>query len=122
DTRLQHESLTTTAYHEIRRRIVSLEFEPGSRLNIDKLAREFGISPTPLREALNRLAAQKFIRVETYKGFSVEPLLDEPQLKNLYALRQLLELYAIEVAPANIDRKSIAGLRQAVSQMERLTS
>ena len=76
DGRLQHASLSDAAFNEIRRRIISLEIEPGARLNIDRLAKELGVSPTPLREALNRLAAQKLIRVETYKGFSVEPLLD----------------------------------------------
>jgi DNA-binding GntR family transcriptional regulator len=122
DGRLHHASLSDAAFAEIRRRIISLQFEPGMRLNIDKLARELGVSPTPLREALNRLAAQKLIRVETYKGFTVEPLLDPKNLANLCSIRCLLESYALEQLPRTLDEKQLDVMRDAVDRMEALCS
>ncbi|WP_244470256.1 GntR family transcriptional regulator [Microvirga vignae] len=117
---LQHAALSDVAFNEIRRRIISLQFQPGMRLNIDRLAKELGISPTPLREALNRLAALKLIRVEAYKGFSVEPLLDPIQLSNLAAVRRLLESYALERFSGAPDPKILAALHDDVKQMEKL--
>lgn len=122
DGRLQHASLSDAAFNEIRRRIISLEIAPGARLNIDRLAKELGVSPTPLREALNRLAAQKLIRVETYKGFSVEPLLDSTQLVRLCAVRRMLESFAIESLGDVLDRKLLATLRDDVERMEKFAN
>jgi len=117
---LQHASLSDAAFSEVRRRIISLQFQPGARLNIDRLAKELGISPTPLREALNRLAAQKLVRVEAYKGFAVEPLLDRVQLTNLTAVRHLLEAYAIESFAAAPDSATLSELRGDVARMEKM--
>lgn len=117
---LQHASLSNAAFNEVRRRIISLQIQPGTRINIHLMAKELGISPTPLREALTKLAAQKLIRVETYKGFSVEPLLNPQQLKDLCAIRSLLESYAIEAFTKAPDPQILAGLRDEVNQMEKL--
>lgn len=119
-TPLQHASLSDAAFNEIRRRIISLQIAPGQRINIHLIAQELGISPTPVREALAKLAAMKLIRVETYKGFTVEPLLDAVQLTNLSAVRRLLEVYALEVVTRSSDAKVVASLRDNVTQMEKL--
>ena len=48
-------SLVDQVYEKIRDKIVSLEVPFGSKLNVSKLQEEYGVSSTPVREALNRL-------------------------------------------------------------------
>lgn len=117
---LQHASLTDVAFQEIRRRIIALEIEPGARLKLESMARELGISLTPLREALNRLAEQKLIRVETYRGFRVEPLLDVEQLGKLNRVRHLLENEAIQTFAEPPESVAFRALRTTAEEMRAL--
>lgn len=118
--RLQHSSLSDVAFDALRRQIISLELAPGLRLNLDKVAEDFGISATPLREALNRLAAQKLVRIEAYRGFIVEPLLNEEQLRNLSTVRHLLEQHAISASVRQMDDAALDVQFKQVEEMDRL--
>lgn len=92
---LSRSMLSDSAYAALHDRIISLALKPGERLNIDRLAADLGVSPTPLREALGRLAAEDLVRVEPYKGFFVAELLDLEELKDLADVRALIESYAV---------------------------
>ena len=50
-------SLVATAYEKIYRKIISLEYEPGQRLEENQLVKQLGIGRTPIREALLNLSA-----------------------------------------------------------------
>lgn len=69
-------------YDELRGRILRLEMSPGVDLNENELVEEFGVSRTPVREALIRLASDGFVRMSPNRGCRVMPLdLDEvPEL------------------------------------------
>jgi DNA-binding GntR family transcriptional regulator len=98
---LSRYALSDRAYEALHERIINLELEPGQRLNIDRLSAQLGVSPTPLREALRRLAAEDLVRVEAYKGFTVAPLLDLDELRELAEVRVLIESHAVERAAHN---------------------
>ena len=55
------------AYDEIRRRILTGEIPQGSVLSQAQMAQEIGVSTTPLREALRRLAAEGMVRLESHR-------------------------------------------------------
>lgn len=118
--RLKHNSLSDVAFEALRRQIISLELQPGQRLNLDKLAADFGISPTPLREALNRLAAQRLIKIEAYRGFIVEPLLTDEEISSLCAIRHLLEAHALKEALPKFTEADVAKLSEIVREMDEL--
>ena len=67
--------LASTVYDALKERIMDQVYLPGERLNIDGLAADLNLSPTPVREALVRLAAERLVTFESFKGYRVSPLL-----------------------------------------------
>ena len=80
----------TRIYADLRRRIIDLELAPGADLDETALAAAFNISRTPLREALNRLAADQLVVISPNRGASVAPLTltDLPTFIEALALAQ----------------------------------
>src|SRR5258705_1329447 len=61
-------------YEVIRARILSLDMPPGSAIDENALVAEFGLSRTPVREALIRLETDGFVSLQPNRGASVSPL------------------------------------------------
>ncbi len=78
----------------IRSDIMSLRIPPDTRISIDHLARELGVSQTPIREALSMLEAMGLVTKQHYIGYCSAPQLNRKQLDELYEVRALLEPYA----------------------------
>ena len=88
-------TLTPRALYEevaelLRQRIFSRELEPGSWIDELKLAEEYGISRTPLREALKVLAAEGLVTMKVRRGAYVTEV-SEKDLADVYHLLSLLE-------------------------------
>ncbi|UPT61515.1 MAG: GntR family transcriptional regulator [Hyphomonadaceae bacterium JAD_PAG50586_4] len=83
------------AYQEIKRRMLDGTFRLRARLDASAIAQDLGISVTPVREALVRLAAERFVYVRPAKGFYVM-LWSEAQLQDLYLWRSALVQLALE--------------------------
>ncbi len=66
-------SLMESAYDEIKRRVITLDLTPGTRIDDRALSEQLDLSRTPVREALFRLGAEGFIDLRT-EGFVVRPL------------------------------------------------
>jgi DNA-binding GntR family transcriptional regulator len=71
--------------------------KPGQKLRLDRLARQYGASVSTLREILNRLASEGFVVAEGQRGFEVAPI-SPGNLREIAALRTLLECYALELS------------------------
>jgi len=76
---------------------MTFSFLPGERLNEAILAKELGVSRTPLREALNRLSTEGFLTFSANNGFFRKPL-DVKEIFDLYEFRMHLELSAVRLA------------------------
>lgn len=61
-------------YEKLRERIQNLDLAPGTKLSEAMLAAEFGVSPTPVRDALSRLSQEGLIEVARGRGYTVAPL------------------------------------------------
>ena len=94
-------NVTESLYEALWRRLVNLEFEPGIRLSDEALAREFGVSRTPVREALHRLSQAGLVQANPRRGFFVTQL-SRRSVEELYDLRTALESWAIRVATPRI--------------------
>lgn len=92
---LKVKSYKIAAYEEIKERIISGEFEPGKSLNERTLSEEFGISRTPIREALMKLSYEGWIINEPYKPNVVRNF-DLKTILEAQKVRASLELLAIE--------------------------
>src|SRR5438093_10646173 len=81
------------AFDAIRRAIVAGRLAPGERLREVALAKQLGISATPVREALARLQQEGLVQVEPRRG-AVVPRLGTHDIMEVYELRELLEANA----------------------------
>lgn len=82
-------------YQEIKRAILSGELVILQRLDIDKLASQFGVSATPVRYALAILAAERLVRLNTSRIYQVA-FWSERELRELYQWRQHLTKWALQ--------------------------
>jgi DNA-binding GntR family transcriptional regulator len=88
------QSRKAAAYRHIQSRIVSGDLEPGGSLSEVSLAKEIGISRTPVREAIGQLIAEGFLRQIRGRGTVVaQPT--RADLVEFYELREALEVYAV---------------------------
>ena len=92
--------LAERAYRNLRQAIVRCEFEPGRRLRVEELSRQYDLSSSPLREALSRLAAQGLVRSMENRGFHVAPITVEG-IADLTRVRLLVECEALRDAMAH---------------------
>jgi DNA-binding GntR family transcriptional regulator len=90
-------SLSTNAYAAIKRLIVTLELRPDAVIDEVALAERLGVSRTPVREAIQRLAREQFVRVVARRGVFVTSI-DVGELATLFETRQVIEPYAARLA------------------------
>lgn len=97
-------------YHELRERVVLLEYAPGALLSENRLAQEFGVSRTPIRRALHRLEFDGLVSVERGVGTIVTPI-DMVYLKQVYDLRLKLIDVIADLAPTGLPADEVRVLR-----------
>jgi DNA-binding GntR family transcriptional regulator len=91
------DSVVDRVYEQLKTMSVSYELKPGERLNEGELAKRLGVSRTPLREALNRLNTEGFLRFTPGKGFFCREL-DAHEIFDLYELRKSIEVASVRLA------------------------
>ncbi|MBM7649425.1 DNA-binding GntR family transcriptional regulator [Bacillus ectoiniformans] len=95
ENKIQRETLAEKAYQSLKMEITQGRIQPGDALPEEKIAAMLGISRTPLRAAINRLAYEGLILLEKGKKARVAGVTDH-NIAELVELRQLLEPYAIQ--------------------------
>ncbi|CAN5145834.1 GntR family transcriptional regulator [soil metagenome] len=90
------------AYKRIRADILFGRLAPGRKLKLELLRVEYQTSVSTLREILSRLASEKLVVAEGQRGFEVAPI-SAQNLREIAALRQLLEKHALEQSFAQGD-------------------
>jgi DNA-binding GntR family transcriptional regulator len=108
--RPREESSVERLVVELRERAMRYDFRPGERINEQALGRELGVSRPPLREALNRLAAEGFLDATMNKGF-VRKSISVEEVFNLYQVRVALERRALMTAVRVAPDEEIAAVR-----------
>lgn len=92
---------TIDVYAALRAKILDLQLPPDEKVNIDALAREFGVSQTPVREALSQLEGDNLILKTPGKGYRTTKLLGRDELRELFEFRLMVEPWAARVAAVN---------------------
>ena len=77
-------------YHAVRRAILEGELAPGDRLLEERLAADLGVSRTPVREAIARLEAERFVERSPRAGLIVT-VITQREIEDVYAVREVLE-------------------------------
>lgn len=94
------------SYSALKSRLHSGTLPPGHRLEAARLADEFGVSMTPVRDALNRLVGEQMVAANAGEGFHV-PRFSEAELRNLYEWHSALAVMAVRTARALPDRDDV---------------
>jgi DNA-binding GntR family transcriptional regulator len=92
--RLKRSTLGDDVYDTLRSAVLEHVMQPGDRVNIDALARDLEVSPTPVREALARLESEGLVRKRPLAGYTVSPLLTRAEFNDMFDMRLLLECAA----------------------------
>ena len=102
----------------LRQRIFTRELEPGSWIDEMKIAEEYGISRTPLREALKVLAAEGLVTMKVRRGAYVTEVSDR-DLAEVYHLLSLLESDAAAVVAQKASDAELKTLQALHRELER---
>jgi DNA-binding GntR family transcriptional regulator len=100
-------------YDQVRALAIAFAIKPNERINEVELARRIGVSRTPLREALNRLAMEGYLTNTKSKGFFGRHL-DAKGIFDLYELRCAVEADSVRLAAERATREELAELREFV--------
>ncbi len=117
-TLIRHESLREIVAERLRADIIAGNLPSGSPLGLDALAERYGVSFTPVREALSSLEPTGFVVREPRKGYRVAPALTARQLLDVLDARQAIESRAALRAAARVTAKRLAELRANVLEQE----
>lgn len=99
------------ALRTLRERILTGEFPPGSKLDINRLAAEFEMSQTPIREALRLLQSDRLVSYVPHRGTVVAGV-SERELAQIFELRILLEPAAVKAAVETLDEAQLRELER----------
>lgn len=112
-----HKSRAAQAYDEIEHRLVTLALAPGQLLQEQELADSLGLGRTPVREAVQRLAAQGLLRIYPRKGIQVEPL-EAAAMARVLEARRVLERLLVVKAAERADQGQRQVLRELADHLE----
>jgi DNA-binding GntR family transcriptional regulator len=116
---LAPQSASAAAGEVIREAIIDGRLAPGQRLKEEELARELGMSRTPVREALLTLESEGLVESIPRRGATVRSYA-VGDLGDVYQLRALLEGYAARRAAVRISPDDVARLEESCDRFERL--
>ncbi|PZV35599.1 GntR family transcriptional regulator [Mesorhizobium kowhaii] len=115
--KLEHQTLNDRAYGALKQELISGGFSPGQTLVIRKLAETFGISTTPIREALQRLVAERLLEMQNNRSVIV-PLLSAPAFEELTRIRIAVEGLAGEMAASRMTESGLVDIKAALAGMQ----
>ncbi len=115
--RLTRATLTEQVQDALRLDIIEGVFAPGQRLRPAELAKRYKVSATPLREALQRLAAQSLVEIDPRMGVSVARI-SQTDLRDISWLRGILEGLALERAIDRGDEDWETALRERYATLK----
>jgi DNA-binding GntR family transcriptional regulator len=101
--------LAEQVYQLLKAEVINDQFEAGDRIVIESVSSRLGVSPTPVREALARLAGEQLVAFRAYVGYSALPPISLVGLRDLFEAREAIEcagaVRASERAgPADLER------------------
>lgn len=108
-------TLNYKVYEILKEMIVKDDLKGNTKLNEVHIAKELGVSPTPVREAFRLLSSEGLVEIIPYKGVYVKQYtLDD--IKEVYECREALEAMAIQLAMSNIEEAEILGIKNLLDE------
>jgi DNA-binding GntR family transcriptional regulator len=114
----REEGLNAAVYAELRRRLMTGRMTPGFELSTRSIAAELGVSQTPVRDALSRLAAEGAVSIRSKRRVRV-PAMTQERFDDLLGCRLVLEPEAAIVALPYLTAKHVEALRAADAALDK---
>jgi len=119
--KIKRENLNTKVYSALKEMITNYRFKPGERINIEQIAKELGVSRTPMWEAVRRLEHEGLVFNSPNKGVFMYTLSTEEAL-DLIAVRETLESMAARIAAERIDDRTLFKLDKALEKQKKIVA
>ncbi|MGH8176107.1 MAG: GntR family transcriptional regulator [Steroidobacter sp.] len=119
--RVDDDHMVEGIYDRIKARLLARALAPGQLLQIGALAEELGVSTTPVREALTRLAAERLIVFAPKKGFFAK-IPSEEEIRGLYCVSQMLLESALSYGPVEARVKDVSRSGETLAVSHDLTA
>jgi DNA-binding GntR family transcriptional regulator len=113
--------LSDKAYHLIRRKIITLELPPLSAINEQTLMEDLDLGRTPIREALQRLAAENLVFFAPRRGIFVAEI-SITDLYKIFELRLVLEGFCAELAAERATPAQLARLDAVIQELDHVAA
>jgi DNA-binding GntR family transcriptional regulator len=113
---ITNRNLRQNVYEEVRNFVVN-EVNPGEKINEDELSRNLGVSKTPIREALSKLAHDGIVEIVPNRG-SYKVKLSKEGILEIMVIREALEGLCIRLAIRNITDSTIKKLKAILDDFE----
>ncbi|MCK5768537.1 MAG: GntR family transcriptional regulator [Candidatus Atribacteria bacterium] len=105
-------------YTELKKRIVFLKYKPKQVLSIKELAKEFGVSPIPVREVLILLEAEKLVHIIPNNGIYVTDI-SLQELKDVFEIRLFLVGLAGKLAAQRITSEELEKIKELLNRIKK---
>lgn len=113
------QNLPTSVYERLKIQIIDFTLKPGQKLQDRQLAIQLEVSRTPVREALNRLVQEGFVRQTPGQGYFVKEITIK-EIEELYEVREALEVLAAKMAIQSINNSQIKKLSEILKRHKKL--
>ncbi|MPY88745.1 MAG: FCD domain-containing protein [Luteitalea sp.] len=119
--KLDRTRASDSVFDVLRERILTRVFRPGQRLDVRALAHQLGVSATPVKDAVNRLAAEGLIEIRPRSGTFVAGLTPQT-VAEIFEIRRALECLAAETLGARLTPDLLARFAAIVEALDRPVS
>ena len=118
---IEHVDLGSRVYQLLRRKILTREFRGGDQIHLGELADQMGVSRTPVKDAINRLAHEAFLEIVPRRGTYVVPITGRAVVE-VFEVRETFELWAAARGLSTVTPAVLAAMRHAVTEGRRVVT
>lgn len=115
---IQFKTKTEAVFQKIRQNIIDKELKPGERVVISEIAKEFGISEIPVREAIRKLESEGLVKFTPHVG-AVVSLIEGNEFLEIYLMRIELEALATRLSTPHMKESDIRVLKNCLVREEK---
>lgn len=112
---LQRVNLGLQAYEALKAMILDRRFAPGARITVEQIAKELGVSRTPVWEAVAHLAREGLVTNQRHRGVYVASLSPQ-EILDLYAVRQVTEALAARLAAGRMEEEALVRMQDNLAR------
>jgi len=115
--KISTKTIRQQVYDQLKKKIISAEISPGQIMTLQGLAKEFGVSLMPVREALWQLESEKVIVIQSNKRIFVNSM-KQKDMEEAIEIRMVLESWVVERSWNRIGESDLAKIKHILESME----